>query len=245
MSTKIDQSLDEIMANTGSARNARAQRNRRRPGRKPSAQAAPAGGVAKTTRAAKTIVKRVTPTGPAAQRTSKVIASNLPRDIDEGQIKDYFSKTAGPIKKVEIAYGPNGVSRGVVNITFSRADGANKALTLDGILIDGKPLKIEVIVDASHAPAVQTPKPLHERVSQPKGQPKSAAVTKATGDKAGAQGAKGKKARGGRARNARPAKKTKEELDSEMMDYFPQDVNAAAAPVAATGGDAAMEDTVL
>ena len=77
MSTKIDQSLDEIMANTGSARNARAQRNRRRPGRKPSAQAAPAGGVAKTTRAAKTIVKRVTPTGPAAQRTSKVIASNL------------------------------------------------------------------------------------------------------------------------------------------------------------------------
>lgn len=31
-----------------------------------------------------------------------------------------------------------------------------------------------------------------------------------------------------------------------MLDYFPQDNTAAAAtPAAATGGDAAMEDTVL
>lgn len=78
MSTKIDQSLDEIMANTGAARQ-RGNRNRRRGGaRKPTTPAAPVGGIAKSTRAAKSAVK-ATPTGPAAQRDSKIVVSNLVR----------------------------------------------------------------------------------------------------------------------------------------------------------------------
>jgi THO complex subunit 4 len=83
--------------------------------------------------------------------------------------------------------------------------------------------------------------------SQPKPHPKSAAATKAANDTGAAtRGKGGKRGRGGRARNARPAKKTAEELDSEMADYF--DAAAApteAAPAAAAGGDAPMDDEIL
>lgn len=58
-------------------------------------------------------------------------------------------KSVGPIKRVEISYGPNGVSRGIANITFSRVDGANKALTaLNGLLVDGKPMKVRTAMEA-------------------------------------------------------------------------------------------------
>ena len=111
-------------------------------------------------------------------------------------------------------------------------------------------IKIEVIVDASQAPAVAAPKGLGDRITQPKPHPKSAAATKPTGNAARGEGGKGKRGRGGKAKTGRPAKKTAEELDSEMVDYFvaaaPADAApAAAAPVAPTGGDAPMEDEIL
>jgi THO complex subunit 4 len=86
--------------------------------------------------------------------------------------------------------------------------------------------------------------------SQPKAQPKSAANTKKTDAAAAGSGTRGKaakKGRGGRAKNARPAKKTAEELDSEMADYWgaAEAAPAEAAPVAANGGDAPMEDEML
>lgn len=88
-----------------------------------------------------------------------------------------------------------------------------------------------------------------DRITQPKPHPKSAAASKATANTARAEAGKGKRGRGGKARNARPAKKTAEELDSEMVDYFvaaaPTDAVPAVAPVAATGGDAPMEDEIL
>lgn len=93
-------------------------------------------------------------------------------------------------------------------------------------------------------------------LSQPKSQPKSAAVTKAAPNGAGNASTRGKagrgKGRGGRAaRSARPAKKTAEELDSEMADYFDAG-GAAAGETAATNEVAqpaanvdAMEDEIL
>ena len=79
MSTKIDQSLDQIMADSGVARGGRGGRRQNRPraARKPSTPAAPVGGVAKTPRGPKNAVK--TPTGPAVQRDSKIVVSNLVR----------------------------------------------------------------------------------------------------------------------------------------------------------------------
>lgn len=113
-------------------------------------------------------------------------------------------------------------------------------------------MKIEVLVDASRAPAIPTPKGLSERIAQPKSQakskPKSAAATKPAEGTAATRGS-GRRGRGGR--NSRPAKKTAEELDSEMADYF-EGGNTAGAGVTtngtaqpATNGDAAMDDEVL
>jgi len=255
MSGKLDQSLDEILSTQR-----RTSRGPRRGRRAPQAGravavAAPVGGVKKATRTAKGAVKAV-PTGPSAgSGNSKIVVSNLPKDVNEGQIKEYFVKSVGPIKRVEISYGPNGVSRGIANITFHNADGASKALkALNGLLVDGKPMKIEVLVDASRVPAIPAPKGLSERIAQPKGQakpqPKSAApkadTNGATG--AGTRG-KGRRARGRVGRNSRPAKKTAEELDSEMADYFDNAGAATTEPATngaqpATNGDA-MDDEIL
>jgi len=46
---------------------------------------------------------------------------------------------------VEIAYGPNSVSRGIANIIFREPDGATKAFNkLNGLLVDNRPIKVRL-----------------------------------------------------------------------------------------------------
>lgn len=84
---------------------------------------------------------------------------------------------------MDISYGPNGQSRGIANIVFHKNDGASKAVAaLNGLLVDGRPMKvslsrpphfgislnhyqIEVLVDASQAPAIVAPKGLGDRIA--------------------------------------------------------------------------------
>jgi THO complex subunit 4 len=149
---------------------------------------------------------------------------------------------------VEVSYGPNSVSRGIATVTFHKPDGASKAFNaLNGILVDNRPIKIEIVVNAAQAAEIiPAPKTLTERVTQPKAQPKSAASDKKKdAAKTVGSGARGRKRRP--ARSSRPAKKTAEELDSEMADYFNsgdqnENTNGAAAN---TNGDAAMDDEIL
>lgn len=250
MSGKLDQSLDEILSTKRSAHKGSRGRGRRAPAAgRTAGPVAPVGGVKKNQKSAK-VTTKATPSGPTvAAVDSKIQVSNLPKDVNEPQIKEYFVKSVGPIKKVEISYGPGGVSRGIATIIFARPDGATKAVSaLNGLLVDGKPMKIEVILDARRAATIPPPKRLSERIAAPKAEPKSAAVTK-TGASAGS-GARGKgRSRGTRGRNARPAQKTAEELDSEMVDYF---VNGNAATAEGTSGAAqpaangdAMDEEIL
>ncbi|KAL2759655.1 hypothetical protein ACRALDRAFT_1060337 [Sodiomyces alcalophilus JCM 7366] len=256
MSGKLDQSLDEILSTRRRSAGSR-RRSQRQPAGRP-ATTAPVGGVQKTSRAARTAVNKPAP-AKATPHTgeSKIIVNNLPKDVNEQQIKEYFAQAVGSIKKVELSYGPNSVSRGIANVTFHKSDGASKAFQkLNGLLVDGRPIKIEIVVAAAQAASViPQPKSLAERTTQPKAQPKSAASDKhnANGAKgAGANaGARGRKTR--RPRTSRPAKKTAEELDSEMADYFEsannaaatENTNGAAAAPAATNGDAPMEDEIM
>ncbi|KAF9877707.1 hypothetical protein CkaCkLH20_04842 [Colletotrichum karsti] len=254
MSGKLDQSLDEILSTQRrSAGGPRRRSQRRSTGGRPAA-AAPVGGVQKTSKPARAAANKPNAAKPAqGSGDSKVIVSNLPKDVSEQQIKEYFLTTVGAIKRVDISYGPNSVSRGIANITFREPDGASKAFQkLNGLLVDNRPIKIEIVVGASQAANVIPPsKTLAERTSQPKAQPKSAANNKrnanANANKGPAAGnAQGKKPR--RARSARPAKKTQEELDSEMADYFESgnaNENAPAPAPAATNGDAAMEEDIM
>lgn len=251
MSGKLDQSLDEILSTQKSVRGGRGpRRGRRAPqaGRATAVVAAPVGGVKKNAKQAKGAVKAI-PTGPAGGNgESKIQVSNLPKDVDEAQIKEYFNKSIGPVKRAEISYGPGGSSRGIATITFSRADSATKAVNqLNGVLVDLKPMRIEVILDARRAAALPPPKGLSERIAQPKAQPKSAVPTKAAG--AGTRG-KTTRGRGRGGRSSRPTKKTAEELDSEMADYWETGANANGADAGTTAppaanGDAAMDDEIL
>ncbi|KAK7413215.1 RNA-binding RNA annealing protein [Neonectria punicea] len=253
MSGKLDQALDDITS--AQRRSARRRNAPRRSVGRPNT-AAPVGGIQKNTKPVRGAGAKPTPAKAVnANSDSKIIVSNLPKDVSEQQIKEYFVQSVGAIKRVELSYGPNSQSRGIANVIFHRADGASKAFQkLNGLLVDGRPIKIEIVVGAAQAdkviPAVKT---LAERTSQPKAQPKSAAANKhnAKVTKGGpAQaGASNKKPRG---RSARPAKKTAEELDSEMADYFDASAaaaagaatteNTAAAPAAAAAGDATMDE---
>lgn len=136
---------------------------------------------------------------------------------------------------------------------FSKPDGASKAFQkLNGLLVDNRPIKIEIVVGAAQAASViPQPKSLAERATQPKAQPKSAAIDKNSSAKAGQAAGRGRGKR--RGRSARPVKRTAEELDTEMDDYFNSANNNAAgnagtanqgAAPAATNGDA-MEDDIL
>ncbi|TVY34661.1 mRNA export protein [Lachnellula subtilissima] len=243
MSGKLDQSLDEILSTTRRTSVGKGRRVGRRTAAKP-AHVAPSNGIKKTARGGKIIAQR-TPTGPSGNSESKILVTGLPKDVSEPMVKEYFQKAVGPVKRVEISYGPGGVSRGIATIVFVRSESASKALqALNGVLVDNKTIKVEVIVDAKRATALPTPKGLSERISQPKSQPKSAATTKATATRGGKASTRGAK----KAKSARPTKKTAEELDSEMMDYFggaSTDAPATGAAQPAANGDANMDDEIL
>ncbi|KAK5042896.1 hypothetical protein LTR84_012398 [Exophiala bonariae] len=248
MSGRLDQSLDSII--DSQKKQKRENRNRGRKVGKPQTTAAPVGGVKKSTRPVKSAIK------PAAgattlSKTSKIVVSGLPHDVNEAQIKEYFGKSVGFVKRVSLQYNQNGQSRGIADIIFSKSDAAAKAAKdLNGMLI-------EVVVDASHVPEPTKAKSLADRVAyanpqrsvksdpltktsaNPKAQPKSATTVKNTtakdgtkGRSAGKPGSKPVK-RDGRRQN-RPKAKTAEELDAEMTDYWGgNNPSAVAAPVAA------------
>jgi len=253
MPDKLNQSLDQILSERRGNKNLR---TRRRPGAKASV-AAPTNGVTKKTRpAAKKPDKAAPPTGPAAHGESKIQVSNLPIDVTEVQIKEYFSTTVGSVKKVLLSYGPNGKSRGVATISFSRTDSAAKAAKeLDGLKVDSRPMKIEVLLAAKEAPAPVAPKSLSDRVQKPaaKDKPKPATATKGGAAAKGARG-RGRGGRGGKdGKTGRAKPKTAEELDQEMADYFVTSTNGTADAGIANGGavqpaangDVGMDDDVI
>jgi len=217
MSGKLDQSLDTILA--ARKKTSRPRRAPRRgTGAKPAA-AAPVGGVKKTTRPANKGEKKAhVPTGPAKSE-SKIMVSNLPSDVTETQIKEYFQKTVDPVKRILLVYGPNGQSRGIATVIFSKPTAAAKAVKeLNGVKVDGRPMKVEVIVEGKDVAAPPPAKTLMDRVTQPKNAAKPKPATGAKGEKSGGK----KSGRKPNPRNKRPTKKTAEELDAEMTDYFQQ-----------------------
>jgi THO complex subunit 4 len=141
-----------------------------------------------------------------------------------------------------LSYGPDGRSRGVANVTFAKAESAAKAVQeLNGVKVDGRPMKVEVIVDANNAPAIQEPKKLADRISQPKNaaKPKPATETKQKGaaDKRQAgRGGRARVGRGGAPRTGR-VKKSAEQLDAEMVDYFADTPAQNGGAVQGTNGD--------
>ncbi|KAL6706506.1 RNA-binding RNA annealing protein [Coniothyrium glycines] len=252
MSNKMELSLDEILK-TSKKSGGRGRGGRRSNVGRPATTAAPVGGVAKSTRQNKPA--KSTPAAPAATLggETKIMVSNLPQDIEQGQLQDYFVSTGlGRPKKILMQYGPNGRSLGSATIIWNKHDQAVKATsTLNGVKIDNRPVRVEMLVSAANLPPATSGPKLADRVTQPKkDKPKPATVEKTAA--AGGRGDKKTRGRGrGRGgREPRPKKKTVEELDAEMADYFPNgegnvDTAATTGAPAAAAGDTAMDDEML
>jgi len=172
-------------------------------------------------------------------------------------VQEYFSSSVSAVKQVVLNYGPNGRSRGIATVLFNDPNAAAKAVKLDGTRVDGRPLRIEVLLGAKSIPALAHPKSLAERMSKPKNatkeKPKQAAGAKGAAN--GATNGAGKDGRAAKKKSGRagkPKAKTADELDAEMQDYFGggetngAPANGTAEPVAAAdGGDTGMVDEVL
>lgn len=62
------------------------------------------------------------------------------------------------MKRVILTYNQNGSSRGVANIIFSKPETAAKAAKdLNGLLVDGKPMKVSEATALLFAPPGHTP----------------------------------------------------------------------------------------
>ena len=141
-------------------------------------------------------------------------------------------------------------------VTFPKQDLAAKALTsMDGLKIDDKPIRVEALVDAEHAPVPAAPKTLNDRVSKPKTEkdkPKPATAPKAAADKKSVRGRGRARGRGGRSTVTRTKPKTADELDQEMTDYWNNGQPAPGDTAMATNGGAVqpaaadgMEDEIM
>jgi len=110
------------------------------------------------------------------------------------------------------------------------------------MLVDQRPMKIDVVVTADALPEPAPAKSLGDRVAaNPKAQPKSAvAKPNAKNGVKARTAAKAGKAKPKRLTKAKP--KTAEELDAEMTDYFAGNGTTETTAVAATEPAAAGED---
>jgi hypothetical protein len=61
---------------------------------------------------------------------------------------EYFSSTGSTAKSAELLFGHGGISRGVAMVSFEHHNHARRAVDLvNGVRVDGKPLKIELVDD--------------------------------------------------------------------------------------------------
>ncbi|KAF7763573.1 hypothetical protein Agabi119p4_8110 [Agaricus bisporus var. burnettii] len=223
----MDKDLDSIISDTKKATIANKRRNPRRNVRtqvlgSPAATAATRPRVTGNAAAAPT--KNTLPAG-VPSTADKIIVSNLPADVNEGQIKELFASTVGPTKEVHLNYDASGRSKGIAAVTFSKKGDANRAYTqYHNRLIDGKrPMKIEIVFDPSRSVS------LASRVAPaPVSNGTQVAKTTTAG---GGGGGRGRRPRRGQKRGERP-QKSAADLDAEMEDYTASNAPAAAAPAA-------------
>lgn len=85
-----------------------------------------------------------------------MIVSNLPMDVTEAQVKELFSTTIGPLRRVLMSYRANGQSTGVVTVEFQRAEDASRAYAqYNNRLIDGSMyFQQQAVLQCSHSQSV-------------------------------------------------------------------------------------------
>jgi len=248
--------LDEILAGRKGTRGRRGVSGPAGGVKKRPVRAAAAKAAAAVTQTQSKQAKAAT-TVSASGDASKIIVSNLPLDVKEHMIKEYFSKAIGPVKACSLSYGPNGVSRGIATIVFTKHGDAERAVaTYNHVLVDKRPMKVELVLEPK-VPGLESrvgaPNPVPTTNAKAAAKPKSATNVAPKS----AIGPRGRTRRGGPpgrgGRSGRPKVKTAEELDAEMADYWDGNVQAPAGGTSdgaqytnsAAQGDAMDDDQVM
>jgi len=130
----------------------------------------------------------------------------------------------GPVRQVNLNFDQNGRPKGTASVVFSRkTDAVRSVEKLRNITLDGREMKIEIVV----APNVG---PITQRIG---GVNESRPATRGAGGPRGGPSTRGApRGRGGGRRLDNRPKKTQEELDAEMSEYMQIDDDSAQAPEA-------------
>ncbi|KAG9070179.1 hypothetical protein KI688_009511 [Linnemannia hyalina] len=153
---------------------------------------------------------------------SKMQVSNLDHRVSAEDLKLVFTTRVGPLKKCTLMYDQNGKSTGTAVVHFTRVGDAAIAYSkFNGVPLDGKPMKIEIVLAPAAAQAVLPPTNAPRApasYNQHQGQQRSQGPSR--GGRGGGRGGRG---RGGRSQGERRETKTADQLDAEMNDYMQVD----------------------
>ncbi|KAG0045196.1 hypothetical protein BGZ83_009570 [Gryganskiella cystojenkinii] len=152
---------------------------------------------------------------------SKMQVSNLDHRVSAEDLKLVFSSRVGPLKKCTLMYDQNGKSTGTAVVHFTRIGDAAVAYSkFNGVPLDGKPMKIEIVVAPAAAQAV-LPASHAPRASHNNNNANSHNNQRSQGPRGGRGGRGG--SRGGRRGGDKKETKTAAQLDAEMSDYMQVD----------------------
>ncbi|KAF9928853.1 hypothetical protein FBU30_002062 [Linnemannia zychae] len=148
---------------------------------------------------------------------SKMQVSNLDHRVSAEDLKLVFSTRVGPLKKCNLMYDQNGKSTGTAVVHFSRlGDAAIAYEKFNGVPLDGKPMRIEIILAPAAAQAILP-------ASRAPGQNQNNAQQRSQGSNRGGPRAGRGRGRGGRSQGEKRETKTADQLDAEMNDYMQVD----------------------
>ncbi|TCD70710.1 hypothetical protein EIP91_002086 [Steccherinum ochraceum] len=91
---------------------------------------------------------------------SKILLSNLPYDVTEGEVESLFKKTVGPTREVCLIYNSAGKSKGMAIVEFTRKEDARLARQKynNRVIDERRPIYIDIIGGDDVAP-LPPPKP--------------------------------------------------------------------------------------
>ncbi|XP_062015118.1 THO complex subunit 4A [Rosa rugosa] len=162
----------------------------------------------------------------AIETGTKLYISNLDYGVSNEDIKELFVEV-GDLKRYGVHYDRSGRSKGTADVVFSRRQDAVAAVKrYNNVMLDGKPMKIEIVgtnIATPGAPSAIPPAAngafRNSNGGAPRGgQGRGGAFGRPRGGGGGGRGPR--RGRGGRGRGGRSGEKVSaEDLDAELEKY--------------------------
>ncbi|OMO66226.1 hypothetical protein CCACVL1_21260 [Corchorus capsularis] len=147
---------------------------------------------------------------------TKIYISNLDFGVSTEDIKELFQEV-GDVKRYAIHYDRSGRSKGTAEVVFSRrSDAAAAFKRYNGVQLDGKPMKIEIVGTNIATPGAG-PHATNGKFANQNGAPRSG---QGRGGFSGRSRGRGRGGRRGRGRGrAQGEKVSAEDLDADLENY--------------------------